>query len=478
MNGSPILFAIAALLPWIAGTQAASLLLRGPGPGPGHSALAIGFGYPLGMLIVILVVLAWHAAGLQLAPVPLLFTLGCLNVVMGLAMKYAQVRCVSAPPTVTSGRLGLLVSFVLVGFIVLRLGTLALELLSRPLFAWDAWMNWAPKAMVWFNEQRLTPFVSPQDWLEAPPDSGVFTLGNRQASEYPPGVPIIMLWHMLALGSSMSSWVFIPWILLPLSLALACWGTLRVMDASPVIAATGAYLLISTPFLNVHSALAGYADLWLAAYFGLGIIALYQWQTTRRSGFIVLLLLFAAGAILVKVPGLVFAALVLGLLLARLPGWSARAWCTLIGGAIALLLLALTVGITLPLLGGSMLAIRHDALTVPYLGTLELGMHPLGPILARTMLVAANWHLFWPALLLALVARGYREGVTLLADPIVQSLAIGAGLLCFVFGFTDYFKEAENLVTLNRTLLYLLLPGILLITKELDEWARHKRVAE
>lgn len=476
MIPSSLMFTAAMLLPWVAGTLVARKLLGTPGRG--NLVLTIGYGYPLGMLLVVLLVLAWNATGLMLQPLPLLLTLAALTIGASLLPRRTGTRGtrgLQGTSPVGSSLLGTAVTLVLLLLILLRLGTLAAELLARPLFAWDAWMNWAPKAIVWFHEQRLVPFVDPQTWLAAAPDSGVYTLGNRAASSYPPGVPIIMLWHMLALGSSSSSLVYLPWILLPLSLACTTWGILRGSGSSPAVAALGAYLLVSLPFLDVHSALAGYADLWLATYFGLAVTALKRWQDARRAGTVLLLCLFALGAAMVKVPGLAFAAIPLGLYLARLPGWSQRAWIALLAGFAALLALTLSLGLTLELPGGALLEISRERLTLPYLGTLELGVHPLGPILARTLLVSANWHLFWPILALALLARGHRQGITALADPILQATVLAGAMLYVIFGFSDYFAQAANLVTLNRTLLYLLLPGTLLISLELAAWLRRER---
>lgn len=470
MSGWP-LFGAALLLPWVAGASLVRLTQRRAGPGSG--ALMLGYGYPLGMLLVIALVLAFDAAGLLLSAASLGAAFALLTAALALA---AARRATAAPLPATApareGRVALALAVLFWLLVALRLGTLAAELLSRPLFAWDAWMNWAPRAVVWFHEQRLVPFAPPDAWLAAPPDSGVYTLGNSAASDYPPGVPIIMLWHMLALGSSVSAFAFLPWVLLPLSLALALWGHLRRRGTGRAVAAGAAFALVSLPFLDVHAALAGYADLWLAACFGLAALALGTWLGDGDHGCLLLALLLALAAALMKKPGAAFAGIVLALAAARYLHWSTRRWAGVLLGAAALAALALALGFTLPLPGGADLAFEGGVLTLPYLGELELAVHPLPPILAQGLFLAANWHLLWLAVALALVAGTIRRRSGLLADPVFQALASGALLLYCVFGFTDYFRQAENGVTLSRTLLYLTVPAVAFAARELDGWLR------
>ena len=54
---------------------------------------------------------------------------------------------------------------VLLALLAWRYLTILQELLLRPLYAWDAWMNWAPKAIVWFHLEHLIEFVNPEQWL-------------------------------------------------------------------------------------------------------------------------------------------------------------------------------------------------------------------------------------------------------------------------------------------------------------------------
>ncbi|MEQ8262172.1 hypothetical protein [Pseudohaliea sp.] len=469
-------FIIASLLPWLAGTGLAYLCL--PRGRTGTLALALGYGYPLGMLLVIGLLLVFEGLGLTLAALPLAAAL--VPFAAGFALAAYRRRHESSGPDgpVLSGTAAQTLTALLLILVLARIGLFAAELLSRPLYAWDAWMNWAPKAVVWFHEQRLVPFVPPGEWLAAAPDSGVYTLGNRAASAYPPGVPLIILWHMLAAGSAESSLAFLPWALLLLAMGAACWGYLRGLGAAPVTAAAAAFGLVSLPLLNVHVAHAGYADLWLAGYFGLAALALAGWARDRTPGLLALVLLLALGAALVKKPGLAFAAVIVLLAAARALGWSLRTWVTLLlaSGLAAISLFVFRLEIPLP--GGASLGFDGTFLRLPYLGSLRLSAHPLLPILGENLFFSANWHLLWPALLLAIAASCIRRRRAVVGDALLQAIIVALALLYFVFGFTQYFDQAANLLTLSRTLLYPALPAVVFCLREFDAWWKNPSASE
>ena len=49
----------------------------------------------------------------------------------------------------------------LLALLAWRYLTIVQEMLLRPLYAWDAWMNWVPKAIVWFHSQGTHALCHP-----------------------------------------------------------------------------------------------------------------------------------------------------------------------------------------------------------------------------------------------------------------------------------------------------------------------------
>ena len=49
---------------------------------------------------------------------------------------------------------------IILGWLTLRFALLLNEIVWRPLFPWDAWMQWGTKARVWFELRTMVPFVT------------------------------------------------------------------------------------------------------------------------------------------------------------------------------------------------------------------------------------------------------------------------------------------------------------------------------
>lgn len=454
---------MALALPWLTGVLAVRLLV-----GRQASGLeCVGFGFFVGQLIVIAVLLAWGRAFGLLTFWPLAALLAGLAVLLGRLVRRDRHLHQPAqhPAELDQSWLSLVASMLLLGLILglilARSVLMAQELGLRPLFPWDAWMNWVPRAVVWFHHGELTPFVLPPEWLAAEAAQEVYTLGNWLASGYPPGIPLMLLWTMLGGGTADHTLLFLPWLLGPAAFALVLWTHLRALGLGPALALVAVYLFVSLPFVNTHSMLAGYADLWLALYFSLGVMAAERWQREPVLGHLVLGVIMAAGCALMKTPGIIFGALVLlSLILARIrlpPRWLGRG--VIIGlAAIALLLLGglIPVLTDLPVAG---LTLQLPAV----LPDLRLQPQPLLPILFHSLFVSSNWHLLWLVLGLAGLAALWVRGRAVLDSLALLVLVVAASLLVFVFGYTQYFELAENLVTLNRALMYLVPLAVYLI---------------
>lgn len=441
---------LATFLPWLAGT-----LLVAAALGRARPSLWLGHGYLVGQLLVIGLLLAWDVLGLSLAFAPIATVLAVIAAIATIATaRLWQGLSLPARPAMQARRLWhLLWLLPLAAFLFDRGGVLLAELTLRPLYSWDAWMNWVPRAVVWFHHGALTPFVHPLEWLQAPPGTDVFTLGNWRASEYPPGIPLLLLWQMLGAGTADHTLLYLPWLLLPGSCAMALWGHLRGHGLVPAASALAVFALLSQPLLDIHGVLAGYADLWLAAAFGLGAMALADWQRSGELRYAALSGVMALACTLFKTPGLAFAAIlvVAGVGVAWRPPLRLLWWG--FGAAGTLLVLGLLLGM-LPGFGGEQAALATLDLPGP-LPTLHFRLAPLLPHLWESFFVHANWHLLWILVVASLVVGGILRGRVAFENVTLLVFLAALGFLLFVFGFTHYYRQAENGATLNRALLYL-----------------------
>src|SRR5262249_36781767 len=182
---------------------------------------------------------------------------------------------------------------------------------------------------------RIVPFDGGQAWF-----AGKSYIDS--APGYPGTVPLLQVWSSIALGRWDDSLVNWPWLSFGIALALVFYGQLREAGRGPLFAMAGAYLACSLPFVDTHTALAGYADLPLAVYFGAAAIALWRWCVNRDIRQLVLAVALAAACPLVKNPGWVWlATLVPALIVTLLPKLGLRVVLGLwAAAAIGLLVLA------------------------------------------------------------------------------------------------------------------------------------------
>ncbi|MEZ5571300.1 MAG: hypothetical protein R3E64_04675 [Halioglobus sp.] len=441
---------IALILPWCLGCIWVHCLLRGSRRS--NVFVVLGQGYFLGTFVTTLVIRLWDMLGFQLSfwklAVLLLAVCGC-----GLLLqRWSRVSALPHTYAAPTPRWHLLIGSLLLALIAWRQVTLVQELLLRPLYAWDAWMNWAPKAIVWFYHGSLVEFVNSHNWIWGDPNA--YTLGNRQASSYPITVPLIQLWTMLGAGTWDSSAVFLPWIISPIALGLGLFGHLRLARVPFLPALTACYLLLSLPYLNVHSVLAGYADIWLAAAFCMAVCALYEAQRTRHWGYALLCLLLAWLCADLKNPGVVLAAIVL-LFAIRIwlnlkPALELLLW--VVSAVVVISALIWGFSFDVPYLGH--IAFEHGMIEVGKFGQFEIAYHAVGNAFLETFFVMINWHLLWYLLVPAACFSFYRWSV--LRKPSAEVLPVVAALafVFVVFVFSRHYIAALNFVTLNRALLY------------------------
>ncbi len=121
--------------------------------------------------------------------------------------------------------------------------------------------------------------------------------------EYPSTMPLLQVWNCICLGrwdDTLMNW---PWWQIGTALTFAVYGGLRSQAVSALPALVGAFLVASLPLANVHVALAGYADLPLAAFYTAAALALLRWTGSRDLRDAALTLLFALACTQIKNPG-------------------------------------------------------------------------------------------------------------------------------------------------------------------------------
>jgi hypothetical protein len=215
----------------------------------------------------------------------------------------------------------------------------------------------------------------------------------------------------------------------------------------------------SLPLANTHVALAGYADLPLAMYFCVAILACMRWLRTREPADAALALLMLAACPLLKIPGRIWALLALpALIVGSLPRAGPR---VVAGGYAAVVFGLLLLAQTSPVILGYQL---------------HLDFAPDWEALANSFFLYDNWHLLWyGAIAVALLGRR-----RLMAPQIAPLTVVVAGGLIFV-AFVLLFTEASNWLsdqsTVNRATLHMAPLVVIWMLVVFREWAQTLQVA-
>lgn len=440
------------LLPWAAGAVWVHCLLRKSGRWNGF--LVAGHGYLLGVFLTTLLIRAWSSIGLPLqywsmAATLLAMTLIGLVTIRWQAPYTRQARVISRPE-----RWELAVTSLFIALIVYRYATIFQEVLLRPLFPWDAWMNWAPKAIAWFHYNDLVPWVSPREWLQAPEEALAYTAGAGDAWKYPETIPLLQLWGMMAMGTSDHTLIYLPWFFAAVALGFALYGHLRLSGASALVATLACYLLMNLPFINAHVALAGYADIWVAAAFGCAIFALHEWGESRQWQYGILALLLAAMCSQLKIPGIILGGIVCAVFFSSVIPLKRNTWLLLAIVFSACLLYVTCIGIDLVLPGIGRLTISDDGIQMPYIGYYEFAYHPVHRAIINTTLVMINWNLLWYLFILIGLVTVIRGNVLTAPSLLLRSILLALLFIFFVYYFTNRYLFALDYTQVNRALIY------------------------
>ncbi len=361
---------LAWIAPWLLGAGV-WMALSGKPRSHGDWCALLGGGWVVGIVLLGWLLLVFRGL---LSPQQCVGQLGPWLLLVGAALVSAAWRW--RGPTRTEAvrqsvsRFWWVVAFVLLAILAWHAWLLFDEARLRPLFPWDAWLVWSVKPKTWFGLDQWAPFVDFSHWLV----SASPALHTDVVPAYPEMLARLEVWFASGAGCWCDPAFTTVWPALWLALLVGSYGMLRGLGCGFVPALLATYALGSLPMLNTHAALAGYADLWVAAVFGFTLLCWLQWQRKRHAGSLVLALILGLSLPAFKVEGGVWvmlwlAVLVLGLLPRR---WRRE---ELLGGAALLILVVLGIafgGFGVPLPGMGWVHVDANQLQISHLNSLEI----------------------------------------------------------------------------------------------------------
>ncbi len=366
-------------------------------------------------------------------------------------------------PVAPMNTFGKTLTVIMLVLMLVHLVFIAVEIFTQPVYPWDAWLAWIYRAKVWFMAGNMTAVVNATDWAAAT-SSNIYTI---DAWRYPLFPSVVPYWAALSLGSWSETLVNLPVLFAGFALGMAIYGQCREHGLSVAASLITCYLLYSIPLLGTHLALAGYADIWMAGFTGLGFVALIRGAITRdepgKLGFQVLLgFLMVLFSIWVKNEGAVWLLAAIAMLI--LATCRPRVPILMIVAAVVVALIVFALGFThidIPLIGK--LGMVNGRLAIPFIGNFALELHNIQHVYWDNFLKMGSWNLLWVFVIVSLllgfkspnVVSGYRARRTALSFILIF---IASQL--FIFGFTDKGLWADTYTAINRLPLHFI-PALL-----------------
>jgi len=433
-----IAYALAWLTPLLIGSGLVALLGGRPRT-LAEFAQTFGCGFVLGALVCALSVATLGRVDIDrivptLAPILLPLGLGAW------VWAWFRARADHSAPPVDATRLHPLL-WVLLALLVVRAWLMADEILLRPMYPWDAWAAWLLKPKAWMLGGHIDHFVAFDEWLADA--SG--TLRTAQTWNYPETLGRLAVWFASAWGEWDAGVVGVIWLALWFALLAGTYGQLRALGLARERTLIATYALGSLPLINVHVALSGYADLWIATVLAFACLAWMRWLQTRERGHWVMAAFFAAMLPLLKLEGGIWLVILAGTMIYErmTPRWRrlALALAPVIGAGVVAAYLLRWPWIA-PALDRLGLTSDVDVLAAHAPAVVSAA--------ADGLFAQYNWHLLWlaVALTLALRWRSLRDSPALRVFGLF--LLLGCAFLFALFVLTPAGKWAESYTAVNR----------------------------
>ncbi|MFK8047894.1 MAG: hypothetical protein AB8B81_05615 [Halioglobus sp.] len=351
-------------------------------------------------------------------------------------------------------------------WIALHLLLSVIEVVHRPVYPWDAWLAWMYRAKAWFYSNNVHELASPSDWLDGSATSA-YTI---EAHNYPTFASITPYWSALSLGTWSETLVNTPVIVCGIALGLGLYGQCREAGMGILLSTGAVYLLLSIPLLNTHLSLAGYADIWMAGFTGLGFVALIRGLASHDRYQKLLGFGLVALGMTVKNEGVVwFYAAIVTFIFSSI---SIRFSFAVLGSATLVALTAWATGyhsVALPIVG--IIGVVDGRIHIPFLGSHLLQVWDVSSAYLISFFARGSWNLLWPLLLCATTsllfiscraqARTHKLVLPVgselpnndskaLVKPLLTFFVVFMASQFFIFGLTEQGRWAEYFTAINR----------------------------
>lgn len=412
----------------------------------------VGYGFFLGYAVLFLVIMGNNELTGVVSWPRLMVFLSVFSI-SGAFAAWATPKPIGVTPTISKATNSVLTKILLafaLALMAIHLAFIAVEIFMQPLYPWDAWLVWVYRAKAWFLTDGITDLASTAEWATAT-SANVYAI---DAWTYPLFPSVIPYWAALGLGRWSETLINLPVLFAGLAMGMALYGQCREHGLGVSASLITCYLLFSIPLLGTHLALAGYADIWMAGFTGLGFVALIRGSidAAKPSLQVVIGLFMIIFSIWVKNEGAVWFLAALAMLI--LVNCRPRVLLLMMMAAAILTMLLYALGITyveIPLVGK--LGVINGHLAIPVIGNFKIELHDVRYVYWNNFINMGTWNLFWVAVAgsLLLGFRSPRSSPAQLGKrTVVSFILIFLATQIFIFGFTNQGMWADTYTAINR----------------------------
>ncbi len=286
---------LSMILPLAGGTFCIRCLLRGDDELAWVEALCFGIGLGFALLVLEMFIIG-------LTRVPFSRAVVSLPLIVFTIIFFFISRSGGKSPAVQSLKRPLLrgwrlyLTIILASWIALKTGFVTYESLTRPVYSYDIYTNWAVSGKFFFYKAGL--FLDSYN-------EHFFGRGYRAFIGHPLHLPLLQTWIALVLGKFHEVYIKAPGFLYFIGvLGVLYYGVKR--EAGTFYALITLFFMASVPIFSVHGQDA-YSDLPLSFFALSGTVALWRFFKGGPYAYLTLSGIFFGAAIFVKNEGLFFA---------------------------------------------------------------------------------------------------------------------------------------------------------------------------
>ena len=315
---------------------------------------------------------------------------------------------------------------------------------ALPLIAWDSWNGWVAKAKIWYYHGFNEPLVDRLVWLKSESE---FT---NPIAHYPDGLSLLYLinsgiwgWSETQLNAIFPA-MFIAFLLM-------FYGNVKLLTESKNCAWLAVILLIAIPIVNIHIILAGYADIWVAAYLAMSVFNTQYFLSQPSKKLFVIITIFAIAMLMFKLESWIWMAIFVSAYLLSVMSKTKRLWLSILFISVCIIWY-FNDGISISLPMGELI-FKPNLIQIPALGSFSLTYLNTTDALIEALFLSNSWNILWYSLPVLIILPFKIKDKSLLLLPSI--FLIFTLMFLFVLFYMTYASDfANDFTSSNRIVMH------------------------